>query len=157
MNSVVLVNEYNQHMQNVPPIRPTAPPMEIIQSIQEEERNIVRENGYLTGEIYLRVTSKKISTKWSKRYFEFIDDVLAMWKPAKNISFKYPCNIIAIEEDRTYLVSDLKEEEIDDMKLYIFSILEFKLNSNYQNTYILGGTDRYGIDELIKDIRSSIN
>ena len=55
MNSVVLVNEYSQHIQNVPPIKPTAPPMEIIQSIQEEERNIVRENGYLTGEIYLRV------------------------------------------------------------------------------------------------------
>ena len=35
-SSKMLVNEYNQHMQNVPPIRPTAPPMEIIQSIQEE-------------------------------------------------------------------------------------------------------------------------
>ena len=45
-----------------------------------DEEGIIRHHGFLIGYLYIRVTTKRIMKKWSKRYFTLKDGILKLWK-----------------------------------------------------------------------------
>jgi len=112
---------------------------------------IERVQGCLSGYIYIRVTSKKIYRKWSRRFFKLEEGVLCLWKKQEHVDKKPKQKIVFLPEKR-YIVTDIKND-IKDHTLFTFGIIKSHENAKYETILTVGGNDFKKITELSTDIR----
>jgi hypothetical protein len=94
--------------------------------------NIVRKDGYLTGYLKLKVTSKKVFKKWSNRFFTFKEGKLKMWKQIEDFKNDFvPKNTYKIDYNKNYIVSNIKISTKASLISY-FTMYSFKKEDKFK-------------------------
>jgi len=89
---------------------------------------IIRQHGFLMGYVYIRVTTKRIMKKWSKRFFTLKDGILKLWKEKDHSDYKKAereINLVNYERkviDKKDSTKNLDKYMLTDIKLYYKTI-----------------------------------
>ena len=118
--------------------------------------NIERKDGYLTGYIKLKVTSKKVFKKWSNRFFTFKEGELKMWKQIEDFKNDIvPKNIYKIDYNKNYIVSNIKISTkaplISNFTMYSYRE-EDKFKTNLKEEITIGSINSRDLLKLNHDL-----
>ena len=112
-----------------------------------DPEGVIRQHGFLIGYLYIRVTTKRIMKKWSKRYFTLKDGILKLWKDKDYSTYKKSereINLVNYERkvvDKNNSTKNLDKYILTDIKLH---------NKNFNMSY-------FDIIERSGDIKVSSN